>query len=233
MPSRALTRLDGRLKDIQDLLDAGEKKAGAGVGRKWNVEALWRSSIVLCTAHLEGFVEDLFSEAAIRVISAKLKASEIPLQLKLIPLRRFADSIRESQSHANRETALSGLLQKAAKLSHPAKRITPRDIPKKDLDALTWNFMSPKSDEIDALFAHLGIKKIIEHVSLPPFNTRKIRNKLKTLLDRRNEIAHGTIGVKVGKQEVVNYRDFLKRLASCLDEIVRTHTVRISGHTWP
>jgi hypothetical protein len=92
MSSNALASLDDRLKDIEQLLtahevltkmqraDAAQKRGPRdlsalpeiiaalvtkpGRGRRREVEALNRASIVLLCAHLQGYVEELFGEAA-------------------------------------------------------------------------------------------------------------------------------------------------------------------------
>lgn len=92
MASKAYENLGSRMKDIEQLLEAhtaltqfkrAEKAAEAaggnlaklsevidrlvtkpGPGRRTEVDALNRAAMVLLSAHLQGYIEDLFSEAA-------------------------------------------------------------------------------------------------------------------------------------------------------------------------
>ncbi len=91
MGTKALTQLNKRLEDIDRLLEAHRslsqfrqiraatsgqadivralaiaQRAFSGPlrGRRWGMEALNRAGVVLLTAHLEGYIEDLFEEAA-------------------------------------------------------------------------------------------------------------------------------------------------------------------------
>lgn len=91
MSTKALDQLNKRLEDIDCLLEAHKslsqfkqiKAASSGHtdivhaltiaqrafsgplrGRRWGMEALNRAGIVLLTAHLEGYIEDLFEEAS-------------------------------------------------------------------------------------------------------------------------------------------------------------------------
>lgn len=233
MPSRALRTLRGRLSDIQNLIDAGVAKVGKGVGRKWKVEAVWRAAIVLCCAHLEGYVEDLFTESANRIIRAKLSTSKVPEELKLVPLRRFAESIRYAQSAAKRDEALRSLLIEAGRLSHPRKLIRAADIPKKYIEELKGFFMNPWPDEIDTLFANLGVVKILDDISWHRMSSRRVRGRIHELVNRRNRIAHGTLGDRVRKAKVIQYRDFLERFGAHLDEKVRIHVVAVTTGAWP
>jgi RiboL-PSP-HEPN len=66
MPSQAFLALSDRLKDLDDLKLAHADATSAhqnNPGRRWNVHGLNRSAILLLSAHLEGYLEDLMEEA--------------------------------------------------------------------------------------------------------------------------------------------------------------------------
>lgn len=105
MTSQARTQLTDRLKDVIQLLDANDaltrfKRATqqaqkssdqlaavanivsrlvnpAGRGRRAGVDALNRACIVMLSAHLEGFIEDLFKEASGELLADQLESVEI------------------------------------------------------------------------------------------------------------------------------------------------------------
>jgi hypothetical protein len=100
MPSQALQNLNQRMQDIEQLLQAhtvltqfqlacrAAQRAGGelnriaeiignlvnrpGRGRRTEVGALNRAAMVLLSAHLQGFVEDLHSEAANIILAGKV-----------------------------------------------------------------------------------------------------------------------------------------------------------------
>jgi hypothetical protein len=100
MPSTALQNLEDRLKEIDQLITAHGAltrlrraelaigRAGGGLqavaaavnllvtpptrGRPGQVEALNKASIALLSAHLQGFIEDLFEEAAAKLLTGKV-----------------------------------------------------------------------------------------------------------------------------------------------------------------
>ncbi len=100
MPSGALQNLEARLKEIDQLLTAHAAltrlrraelaigRAGGGLkavaeavnllvtpptrGRPGQVEALNKASVALLSAHLQGFIEDLFEEAAGKLLAGKV-----------------------------------------------------------------------------------------------------------------------------------------------------------------
>jgi hypothetical protein len=67
MPSSAHEALSVRLQDIDQLMAAHAAVGGPERGRRFDVEALNRASVLLLSAHLEGYLEDLMREALIAV----------------------------------------------------------------------------------------------------------------------------------------------------------------------
>jgi len=66
MPSQARLDLDARLGDVDELIKAHGLITGGGVGRPAQRQgaAVTRAGVVLLAAAMEGFVEDLYEEAA-------------------------------------------------------------------------------------------------------------------------------------------------------------------------
>jgi HEPN superfamily RiboL-PSP-like protein len=63
MPSEALGALTERLRDVDQLMKAHEAVGGLEPGRRYDVEGLNRAAVLMLCAHLEGYVEDLMTEA--------------------------------------------------------------------------------------------------------------------------------------------------------------------------
>ena len=104
MPSEAYQNLDSRLKDLEQLMQAhtaltqfrrariATEQAGGnlakistvvdrlvtlpGRGRRAEVGALNRAGIVLLSAHLQGYIEDVYEEAARRLLRNAVKSVE-------------------------------------------------------------------------------------------------------------------------------------------------------------
>lgn len=231
MPSLALERLSDRLRDIDDLLAAHQVRGGRGRGRRWNVEALNRSAIVLCAAHLEGFIEDLFSESMQSILAGRPNVAAVPMEIRLLCLRPLATSVRDVRRPEQTEEALGRLLTQAINLGHPRRRLRPTDI---NVGAVLWEFSTPTPSAIDSLFGHLGMHELLNRLRWRGMRSARIRQRLQELVDRRNEIAHGTIGVHVGRAEVAYFRAFLPRFSRLLDGTVRNHIRSFMGaDPWP
>jgi hypothetical protein len=60
MPSAAFKRLRARLGDVDDLMRGHAAVGGTERGRRIGVEGINRAAVLMLSAHLEGYVEDLF-----------------------------------------------------------------------------------------------------------------------------------------------------------------------------
>jgi hypothetical protein len=80
LPSQALKSLGRRLRDL-DQLEAAHMAVGKG--KKWarGTAAINRAAVVLLCAHLEGFVEDLFSEG-LKVLYPRLSPKKLVDQFR-------------------------------------------------------------------------------------------------------------------------------------------------------
>ena len=224
MPSRSLRKLVTRLRDIEQLLENHTIIGGTGRGRRWNLESLNRAGLVLCSAHLEGFVEDLFEEAGRAVLNSRINVSRVPVEMKLISVSSLAESVRRSPDRKDRERALREILRKAGQLAHPRRQIRKEDI---DLKLAVSRFGNPSPREISRLFTHLGIDNILGRATWQGMSERTVSTRIKRLVDDRNRIAHGTLGVRVRRDQIDYYRRFLARLGRRLDELVRMHIARV------
>ena len=111
MPSEAYKTLGNRMKDIEQLLEAHKaltqfqrarraaEKAGGelarisevidslvtepGRGRRTEVAALNRAAMVLLSAHLQGYIEDVYAEAARIMLEDKVRDVEVLIERAL------------------------------------------------------------------------------------------------------------------------------------------------------
>jgi hypothetical protein len=82
MPSQAHAALSTRLDDIEQLMDAHAAVGGTERGRRYGLGALNRAAVLLLSAHLEGYLEDLLEEA-VTALNPGLSGRELT--------RRFAN----------------------------------------------------------------------------------------------------------------------------------------------
>lgn len=90
MPSQARKALDANLKDVEKLLDLHEEKGGKLRGRRFGLEVLNKSAIVLICACWEAYCEDLAAEALTLIVRHAKSADQLPKDLKKNVMKALA-----------------------------------------------------------------------------------------------------------------------------------------------
>ena len=72
MPSEARKAFDANVADVDRLLALHSTAGGAGQGRRYGLEVLNKSAIVLVTAYWEAYCEDIAAEMSANKAGAKL-----------------------------------------------------------------------------------------------------------------------------------------------------------------
>src|SRR5215469_10579984 len=92
MGSNARRSFDANCKDIDKLLQVHGELSGKGPGRRYEVEVLNKSGIVLLTSFWEAYCEDIAAEALERLVSDGPDATILPIALqKLVAKELKAD----------------------------------------------------------------------------------------------------------------------------------------------
>ncbi len=82
MPSAARRSFDLNVRDIERLLDLHKQEGGKGRGRRYGLEVLNKSAIVLITSFWEAYCEDIAAEALAHIVRYTKSADTLPKELK-------------------------------------------------------------------------------------------------------------------------------------------------------
>jgi len=82
MPSKARKAFDANTKDIERLLELHTKEGGVQKGRRYGLEVLNKSAIVLITAYWEAYCEDIAAEGLEHIVKHSKSAEALPKELK-------------------------------------------------------------------------------------------------------------------------------------------------------
>lgn len=198
-----------------------------------------RSCVLLLASYLERYVESLVVEAIDALNNANLLVQSIPESLRL-------SQVKESLSE------LSLCLQKDMTKDNAAKtlRLSQSILVKYDwfLDDLRpfgkligepliggTRFSNPSPEKVEELFRHLGINSVVGRVIGLEKKPDKsaVRDKVKEMIDKRNDIAHTGGTVTVTKQDVADYLHYCRRLVRGLDVLVGQDVQKMIGGVWP
>lgn len=222
MTSKAFKAFDENASDIQRLLQIHEEKSGISPGRRYRLEVLNKSAIVLITSFWEAYCEDLASEGLEHIVTHSTSSAVLPKEIKKVVAKELKKDDNElavwSLSGDGWKEILRSNLQRL------------RDQRNKRLN-------TPKTENIDELFRDsLGIP----HVSsswrwAKKMTVKRAREKLDAYVSLRGEIAHrGKAASAVRKAQVQDYFEFIKKLASKTGGTVNTHVRKITGKPlWP
>jgi hypothetical protein len=216
MPSRARQSLDANLDDIRRLLALHALVGGSAKGRRFGLEVLNKSAIVLITAYWEAYCEDIAAEALAHIVAHAKSSSALPNELKRQLAKELKDALHELEVWKIADRGWKKYLgERLDKLKE--KR--------------NWDFNTPKTEQIDKLFLHaVGITKISSSWKLAKKMTvNRAMQKLDEFVALRGAIAHRGKGSKsVTKAQVEDYLAFIQKLAARTGGTVGSHVKSIT-----
>ncbi len=98
MPSNAYKAFQANAEDVTKLLSLHEGEGGTQRGRRFGLEVLNKSAVVLITSYWEAKCEDIVSEGLERLVDKSPSAAKLPNELKkLIAKEMKADTRMSSE----------------------------------------------------------------------------------------------------------------------------------------
>lgn len=201
MSSNAWKAFSENRKDIARLLELHALEGGAARGRRWRLEVLNKSAIVLITAFWEAYCEDIAAEGLLHIVTHAPNAEALPVELRKQLAKELKAEVHELSIWKVAGDGWRTLLQ--------ARLDKMREDRNRGLN-------TPKSAEInDLFFKSLGIERISDCWRwLPTTTSEKARAKLDRFIVLRGSIAHRGRDLKtVKKAQVKDYFVFVRHLA--------------------
>ncbi len=218
MPSQAGQSFSENRKDIERLVKIHSDVAGDEAGRKWGVEVLNKSAIVLICATWEAYVEDLVQEGVEHICLYCPNPTQLPVNLQ----REIADEIKR-QSNTNPvspwKLAANGW---QTELRNNLSRL-------KGLYVQNWN--TPKWGNVDLLIEKaLGLPQVSSYWKRKALTIAKARKKLDDYVVLRGGIAHRLMpGKTVYKYDATGFLKHVTRLVEFTDNAINRHLHSITG----
>jgi hypothetical protein len=202
--------LEHNLDDVARLLQIHAQLTGDKRGRRFDVDVLNKSGIVLTVACWEAFVEDTAKTAFGFLLVHATTPAAIPgkvLALAAEPLRAHQD--------AREVFRLAGDGWRAVLQEH-ADRV---------LAQFLDGFNTPSAANVDKLFENLlGLRGVSQHWSWHRNPQVQVLQRLQTLIKLRGTIAHRVATTKyVTKREVLEAAELVKLMAVITCNRVRDH----------
>jgi hypothetical protein len=218
VPSKARKAFDSNARNIERLIEIHGDVGGDEQGRRFGLEVLNKSAIVLITAIWEAYCEDIASEALEHLVANTSDASKLPKELKKTIASEVKADLHELAVWKLADTGW-------------------RDVARARLAALTidrnFKLNTPKSNQIDGLFLDaIGLKEVSKTWKWKKMSAIKARAKLDRYITLRGEIAHrGDTASSVKKIDVTDYFQHVKRLVAKTGGEVNSHVKNATGKT--
>jgi len=222
MASKAKASFDKNAKDIERLLELHEGDGGKAPGRRYGLEVLNKSAIVLLVAFWEAYCEDIAAEGLEHIVKNAKNADALPIHLKKV----ISKALKNEQNElAIWKVSDDGWRQYLSDRFEEMKK--ERD---KKLN-------TPKTVQIDELFASaVGIENISKSWKWEKgMTTEKASKKLDELVTLRGAIAHrGANTTSVKKSHVTDYFEFINNLTARTGGAVNSHCIKVTKKSlWP
>lgn len=216
MASQARQKFTKNAEDVTRLLEIHAHIGGDAKGRRYRLEVLNKSAIVLITAIWEAYCEDIAAEALDHLVANVPSGVALPNELK----KRLASEIKaDSNNLAMWDLADGGW--KAKVQARLASLTAERN---KKLN-------TPKSGNIDELFeSAIGLTDVSKSWHWEKMPVAKARTKLDGFITLRGAIAHrGAAADRVKKSQVTAYFGHVKRLVAKTGGRVNSHVKNATG----
>lgn len=187
--------------EVMQLVKFHERIAGEGCGRKYNVEIINKSALVLLVACWESFVEDLASLAFEKLF----KETKSPFVFPHKVLTLASKSLREAEDE--REIwQLAGDGWRTILAAHKIKL----------LENKIDTFNTPRPNQIEKLFVELiGLSGLSKFWHWKGLSNQRALQILNELIQHRGDIAHRVKAAKpIRKEYVLRMASFIQRLAA-------------------
>lgn len=216
MGSTAKIAFDKNKADVDQLWVIHEGFAGAGAGRKRDVEVLNRTAMVFITACWESYVEDIAKESFEFMLNSVSQANDIPVKV-----RNFATKPIFDQKDSTKVWAIADKGWQALLIAHKEEAL------KKWLG----NFNTPKCAQVEALFEELlGIKDISSGWHWQRMQNQRAKDKLDEYVTIRGNIAHRTAHKSaVYKRWGTGYLKHIENIISCMERDIFDHLHAVTG----
>ncbi len=214
---RHLENFKGNLQDVVRLIEIHRALAGDRQGRRYRLECLNKSAIVLILATWESFIEDLAQDAFECMLDNAQVHTVFPRQVQDLVWKEL------KSSNTSDAMAMIGAGWKAAFASHRQKVL--------DKHIVRSSFNTPSGEKIDILFAELiGLNAVTSHWKWRGMRHSTAVNKIIALIDLRGAIAHrAEADDAVVKQKVLEYSKLIVRLAWRTRNAVRDYLASTLG----
>jgi HEPN superfamily RiboL-PSP-like protein len=216
MASKARHAFDESCHDVDRLLEIHSQLGGSGQGRRYQLEVLNKSAIVLITAIWEAYCEDIVAEGIQHLVTHSTNASALSKGIKKNIAKELKADLNELSVWQLADSGWKAVLQsRLAQMNQTRAR----------------NLNTPKSENLKVLFSEaLGIDDISKTWYWEGMSFLQAAKKLDDFVTLRGEIAHRGAGQQsVTRFQVDAFLNHVKRLVGKTGKQVNKYVKDATG----
>lgn len=228
MSSSAFGDLRARLEEVRTLSALDPARSG-DVSRPTVSNALTRAAIVLLTAHVEGYLEDLVTEALDQLVAKAVPVERLPLLLRALHAEHHLKQLEPMSDRKARAPRIEKMFAAEAAMWTTGELAQAHMVKAKLVCAEMSN---PGSREIAAFLELINVR-IEDHLARVGSNASL--SQIDGLVHRRNQIAHGEANSTSAFGDVDTYLGIVGTLANYIDNAVAQavqEICRLSAAPW-
>lgn len=211
MTTDAYRGLEARLAEVALLSGLDPTRTQGIAGDRATANAVNRAACVLVIAHLEGYCKDILQQAMDTFEAEGVPFVRLPMAMRETQARSRIREIASTKDDTERRNKTSALFEKCQHLWAGDSAVNQRDLSARTLQRELTN-AKPK-----------GLRRIFPLLDLPDlFDGHLTRTdfagRLQTLVERRDQIAHGNLDEAPTWTEVDEARQMVLDLAREMDE---------------
>ena len=188
------------------------------VNRSGSVSSvLCRSSIVLLSSHIEGYIEDLAVLILSKMVEKRIRKTELPKQFLYYLSKDLLDDISDTRDPERIAEKLKELFSRDYYIWDDS------DFFNNDLrtDLFVHGFSNPGYMKIKRFFARFGYKKYSSDLGkFLKANYLSCTNMVNNVVDQRNKIAHGDVTTTSTPKDLADMLDLIHLFCRSTDIVI-------------
>jgi hypothetical protein len=208
--SGALADLEGRLDEVRELTATDPARAGELL-KPLLSGAISRASLVLLSAHLEGYLEDVIVEALDALASHSAAVDDVPLILRALHVEEHLGEIEPIKDRKARAVRIERLFVGESLLWTAGTTVNTKMLRH---TTVCKEMSNPGSRDVRHFLELVGLD-ILDF--LKARGSDRLLGQVDGLVGRRNAVAHGEVNASATYTDVDRYLNVVDDLANEID----------------